>query len=299
VASQLTGENGTNFLEKYLNEHYEAPNHLHFLVLNGADGGWKQPQQSILYMLYVEAVDGVISLDGFNEHYYIGSPFRFEYPASNFHLTNPLVNSRFSLVILGWAFGQVKMSVMSSKLLSHSFFLNLALWRLDLWLRNTIGQDLAKRKTTVESIFRLPSNWSTEKRKAWALDQYRKYIRVMHLMAQKFQEREAHFIQPAPALDKQLTPDEQRVVGDLGYANDYAEMNRSLLGLNAEGIPVYSLVPMLKNLKDTMYGDQIHFLNNQGRSLGYELMAEKVASYIARPWGLVCKPHAKCSTGTP
>ena len=69
---------GPRYLEQALNERYISPMGQPFLVLNGGDAAWKQPQQIILFLLYVDAIDTVVTLDGFNEQYSVSAWRRFD-----------------------------------------------------------------------------------------------------------------------------------------------------------------------------------------------------------------------------
>ena len=76
VASQLAQNApppAPRYLEEELNKRYVSPNGKPWLVLNGGDGAWKEPQPFILFSLYASSVDAMISLGGFNEHYYFRS----------------------------------------------------------------------------------------------------------------------------------------------------------------------------------------------------------------------------------
>src|SRR5690349_4306021 len=73
VASQLVQnwpDPAPHYLEEELNRHYVSPNGKPWLVLNGGDGAWKQPQQLILFSLYAASVDAVVTVDGYNEHFF-------------------------------------------------------------------------------------------------------------------------------------------------------------------------------------------------------------------------------------
>ena len=72
VASQLAQNQAPpapRYLEEELNKKYVSPNGKPWMVLNGGDGAWKEPQPFILFSLYATSVDAMISLGGFNEHY--------------------------------------------------------------------------------------------------------------------------------------------------------------------------------------------------------------------------------------
>src|SRR5262245_42089841 len=80
---QIQGPPAPRFLELALNERFRSPNGKPFRVLNGATGAWKQPQQTVLLLLFADAIDAVVTLDGFNEYQSLSGQHRFEYPANN------------------------------------------------------------------------------------------------------------------------------------------------------------------------------------------------------------------------
>ena len=49
------------YLEEELNKKYVSPNGKPWLVLNGGDGAWKEPQSFILFALYASSVDAVVN----------------------------------------------------------------------------------------------------------------------------------------------------------------------------------------------------------------------------------------------
>jgi hypothetical protein len=91
VAAHLGQVNrgGPLFLEEALNACYTPPKGRRFLVYNAADGGWRQPRQAIISLLYGDAADAIVTLDGFNEAQVLGVE-RLEMPEAVFELLNPL-----------------------------------------------------------------------------------------------------------------------------------------------------------------------------------------------------------------
>ena len=69
-------------LERILNAEFTGDRFDRFIVLNGGRGAWKQPNQYIFFGLYADILAGVITLDGFNEHYMINARRRFELPSN-------------------------------------------------------------------------------------------------------------------------------------------------------------------------------------------------------------------------
>src|SRR4029450_1176602 len=98
------------YLEEELNEKYVSPNGKPWLVLNGGDGAWKEPQPFILFALYASSVDAVVHLGGFKEHYFFwpGAEERLERRLSNFIEVNPFVaDENFGDAAIGWVMGRL------------------------------------------------------------------------------------------------------------------------------------------------------------------------------------------------
>jgi hypothetical protein len=280
-----------SYLEQMLNERYVSPNGRPFQVLNGGGGAWKQPQQTILFLLYADAVDALVTLDGFNEHYMLQSGFRFEYPAANFHAVNPLASQRFDDIVARWTVGRLREAAARNALLSRSQ----AAYSLIAAAQDYVARRAERRpapKTTIESLFMLPPDWPQDRRTSWAIEQYRKYIRAMHAIAATHEVRTAFFVQPVPAIGKQLTEDERRVVGDLGYRDVYRNLAGQLLSLTAEGVPVVSLLDVFQDDRSTVYADPVHLARNaDGGSPGYALMSDRMAAELGRLWKLTPRNH--------
>jgi hypothetical protein len=291
VASQfmLPVDGGVSYLEQMMNAHYESPNGRPFLLLNGGDGAWKQPQQAVLFLLYADAVHAVVTLDGFNEHYSIGASERLEYPATNFAVVNPLLNRDYSDIVKQWMAGRIFGYAANNAILSRSQAAYIALELIDGYLRRP--PKMVQRKTTVESMFALPQDWTPEHRVAWAENQYAKYFRSIDLLAAEQHVLSAHFIQPVPVIDKVLTDSERMRVGtDVGYAGMYQHMTNSLLALSSQGSQVFSLLDVYKDVREPIYADHIHAIRESGnRSLGYKIMAQRIAETLARAWHLRTK----------
>jgi len=284
---------GPKYLEEILNASYASPTGRQFLVLNGADGGWKQPQQAILFLLYSDVVDAVVTLDGYNEHSFaIGAaPFRFEYPATNFMTVNPLADSRYDVVASRWLLGRLVGYARRSRVLSRSHGVVMIVRVLRSAVER-LSASSGERKTTVQSIFALPADWDREKRRQYGMEQYRKYIRAIDVLAADRGVLSAHFIQPCPAIGKRLTPEEQAVVGDLSYAGTYAQMTEGLLTLRQQGFKIFSLLQLFQDVDHTLYEDHAHMKKDaRGESEGYRRMASAIAQILAGEWGL--KPRAR------
>ena len=283
---------GIRYLEDILNATYDFGGR-DVRILNGGDGAWKQPQQAILFLLYADIVDAVITIDGFNEHYmFRNTGQRLELPASNFHHTNPLARHGFQTLAAVWMSSTVSDTFKNHWLLGRS---HLA-WLLSYGVKGTLRRltDHASTNsggTTIESIFSLPPDWEEDKSFTYNLRQYQKYIRMMQSIADTMNVRTAFFIQPVPAIGKTLSEDEKNVVGDLSYRDTYLRMAQGLLRLRAEDIPVYDLLHIFSEHDETIYADPIHSVRQGERneSEGYRIMAEAISEALEKEWNLMRK----------
>jgi hypothetical protein len=287
---------GPRYLEAILNEFYLSPTGKPFLVLNGGDGAWKQPQQAILFLLWSDVVDGIVTLDGFNEVLALPGSLRFEYPANSFAVVNPLAREGYDAVVSRWLLGRLVGWASHNPITSRSHAIYMAVRAARRTLDHQAGRE-RDQVTTIESLFRLPPQWDRNTRIAAALEQYKKYIRSMNAIGRDRKIRTAYFIQPVPAIGKRLTAAERAVVGDLSYGPLYARMTETLLGLRREEIPVFSLLEIFAGIEETLYDDPIHLKRDtRGESLGYRLMAEKIAHTLAEAWKLRSKRSSLISS---
>jgi hypothetical protein len=298
VASQL-GQNAPppapRYFEEELNKNYVSPNGKPFLVLNGGDGAWKEPQPFILASLYASSVDAVVILGGFNEHYFFwpGAEERLERPLSNFLDVNPFVaDENFGDAAIGWVMGRIAGTLALNPVLGRSHAAYMIVRGIE---QAAKGKDIFKsdKKTTLNSMFRMPEEIRRNHELAFKvqLGLYQKYVRAADAVARDNKAKYAYFIQPAPALEKELTDEEKRVVGDLSYRDLYRKLRAGLMSLRDGGTPIFDLGDLLANEKGTFYADHIHFLQDaKHESPGNRLMAARMARQLSESWGFQKKP---------
>ena len=292
VAAQLmsAGPGRATYLQTVLERDYVSPTGKPFLLLNGGDGGWHQPQQLILFLLYADAVHAVVTLDGYNERYFVGSSVRFEYPPNNFNDINPLLRSAYSDVVKRWMAGKLYGRAAANPVLSRSQAAYLVLARIDAYVKGQADLTSQRERTNINTMFAQPAEWDEEHRLRWASAQYRKYVLAMDAVAEQQHVLAAHFIQPVPAIAKPLTDEEKAVVGDLGYRAKYERIAGDMMALAKTGTPIFSLLDLFERSPQTLYADVIHLRQEQdGTSEGYRMMAERMAAQLARTWRLQSK----------
>ena len=194
-----------------------------------------------------------------------------------------------------WITNEIYNYSLNNPLLSRSYLS----YFLSTRIRNKIAEGFTLKEKqddkniTVESIFSLPDEWDDEKKFKYNIEQYKKYIRMINYISREMMIKTAHFIQPVPAIGKELSFYEKSVVGDLSYGKDYLRMTAELLKLHDEQIPIYSLLNLLEDEKETIYGDLIHFYHKLPDYLspGNRLMAEEISKIIGKQWNLNQQPR--------
>ena len=120
---------------------------------------------------------------------------------------------------------------------------------------------------------------------------YQKYLRATEAVAHDNGVKSAYFLQPAPAYGKELTEEEKRDAGDLGYRDLYRKLVTGMMTLRERGLPIYDLGDIFAKEKGTIYADHVHYLRDaSGESRGNRLMATRIGELLAETWGLQKKP---------
>jgi hypothetical protein len=286
VASMFAQNPGAR-LEDVLNPSYRKDGK-RFRVLNGAIAAWKQPQQLITLLLYGHRVDGVISIEGFNElamsrsHDYrqgLEKPWYKTYLA-----VNPEDISRDYAMYLALN-EKLVTATKTNVLLSRSKLLYFMTHQLRRILAGNAEQALESEPMgqTISTFFSVPENWSRTQAKNYYFDTYKHYIRKFDALARGMELDRALFIQPVPAIGKRLTEEERKVVRRLDYKNEYLEQRRHLLSLRDEGVPIFSLLDLYDDTEESLYMDVIH---HDKDSIAHKLMAERIAATLASAWAL-------------
>jgi hypothetical protein len=282
VADQQFSE---NMMEQELNAHYTSGHIRRFVVLSGAEGAWKQPQQFIAFALSASVLDGIITLDGFNEHYALrkDEPTRLEAPANNF-IESLDVNFDWRRNLAAMVEGSLRRYEQQSFWIQHSNLAFFCLSRVRALLRSYIlprGTDGHEQTPTYsENPYLFPQSFPNERRPAFNQALYLQYTSMIDWIADKMKIRSLHFIQPVPGLSKTLTDEEIKAAGPIEYREVYLRMEQSMLNLNKRGLKVVSLTGIFKDHPETLYVDWIHF-NKKGR----ELLNRAMVKVIADQWG--------------
>ncbi len=288
------------FLEEALNRRYLSPNGKPFLVLTGAEGGWKEPQQFILFSLYAPLIDAVVSLDGYNEYILFGPTAKMaleqklslDAPNSQFVAVNPLFRGDFSDLAMGWMIARAARAIESSALLSRSHAAYL-LYRALMGQAHRWDVMQYDRGVRMDTMFGLPKEMLGDSDKIFAeqLRRYQSYKISTAAVAAAHGVKSACFLAPIPSWGKTLSDEEKKHVGDTAYLGRYRELVADMMTLRRRGLAMFDLGDVFKDVKGTIYDDHIHcVIAADGTSRGYELMAARMAQDVAEAWGLQPKP---------
>ncbi len=277
----LAGED-VPYLESILNERYEFPRPVQ--ILCGGNSNWFIQQADMLYNLYGEVGDAVVTVSGFNEKQaMMGGVLRLEWPNKSIIQLNPLATRGFEPIGSAWEAQKLK-----DFSLAHG-------WRTVYFATWVMRQRLEQSATSqtsdgnnFDTMFALPKEWSREERTEFNLQQYEKYVRQIDVLAAQNGAKSANVIQPVPAIGKTLTDEEKRVAGKLNYVDAYNALAAHML---ATDLPLIDLRDVFEDHPETIYCDSVHCVpsekqagDNFRRSDGYRLMSERIATELARLW---------------
>ncbi len=261
----------------------------HIVILNGSLEGWKQPQQLFMLQMYGEVIDAAISIEGFNEMIFnrrLDYALRFDTPfLPGYRKANAgfLTDQERSAI---WLSGELFDLLNNSALLRHSKTAYFISSQIRERLEKNIGRksDLDSLQEGslqhLEKIFLLPKDWPLEKRRDYTIDQYIKYLSLMDATAKQYHIKLAIFLQPAPAIGKILTVEEQKITDDLSYKDDYLLFEQVFLK-QKNVLPVYSLLQVFSMEKEPVYKDGIHY---REESPGPTLVMNQIYRQVDAVW---------------
>ena len=286
------------FLEEELNKRFVSPNGKPFLVLNGGDGAWKEPQSFILFSMYATSVDAVITLDGYNEHYFFrpDTEERLERPLSNFIDVNPFVaDENFGDAAIGWVMGRVAGTLAlrcRCSAIQHAAYMIMR----GIEAGRPRGKDIFKVDQEDDADQHLrPAAGHRKDNASWcspSSSASTRSTRARSRRSRKDNNVKTGLLPPAGA---GLRQDADR--------RGEAQCRRSGLprslpqGRGRHADPARArpadLRPrrhLRKDEKGTIYADDIHFIRDtKGDSKGYRLMARIMADDLAKAWDLKAK----------
>jgi hypothetical protein len=278
AAAKINGEKP--LLETTLNEKFFSPNQKPFRIVNASIAAGQQPMQAIYFLIYGDRADAVISLEGYNEHFNFQAGNHFESPPA---IWKQLAQTReadpWALILKRSAY-ELYASWRESPLLSRSYSAFLVAYSWIAIADHTSTQSLEPPLFPFRAEKSPPTR---EEKENLYVARYRGYLNSISAIAKERDMRVAFFFQPVPALQKPLTDNEKKIVGDLSYGKQYLSMITRVQLWHGTMPAAFSLLDIFRDYDDDLYTDPIHFL---GSSHGNQIMADAMAQRIGKAWQL-------------
>jgi hypothetical protein len=266
-------------LEKYLNTHYISPNKKPFKVLNFSLAGGRQPMGVIVAEQFLDRVDSVVSVEGYNEQGYLALSAPLETAGAPWQEIAAAYEAPFTFLALKKATGWSRKIYLSS--LKQSYVLYYVLHAA---VKNLSESYFATEKT-VDPYKRSGEKISNEQRRTYVLNGYVNHLEHIRALADYHHKTFTLFLQPNPNYFKTLTPEEKIAITDLEVKYQEFPGIYEYVKKNAK-INTESLEDIFQNVSSTLYIDHIH-TNNQG----VEMLSAAVADRLGKRYHWAKKPE--------
>jgi len=260
VAAQFAGSNSAPQIEEILDNCFNSKSGRPFRVLNFAEGGWKQPQQVIALVLYGDYIDAAISIEGFNEYYWLkpGVSVDLSLPSSTYSsLSNDGVFDKYYFLL--------------SKLEKLSISKSNTIKLFTLLFREYLEKRGWNSYTVLVEKYAMPSDLDVHSNN---VKRYVGFVKSFDAIAGAKDIYSLFVLQPSP-IHKKLSISELKVVVPLDYGKQYEEI-ASLLEQNSRRF--LNLSDLFAGYDETIFSDRIHFVstNEDFRSVGNYMMSKEI-----------------------
>ncbi len=265
-------------------------------------GGGRQPQQFIMSAFFIDRLDMIINLDGFNEVRFrpLLPVYPLEFPELSLKFYNRADGGTIYSVIgrVGrWVYRTMNGVALRVPGVSRSS-LYFAVWKVargglyrsvrwaeQEYYKATVGKEQSAAGSEIS-----PSELLNEQLKIWA-----KYTILQHEVATAFNKPVFFFLQPNQYLEgsKQLSDDELSRAFDKGRAQEVHEkmlaLRARVAALQAAGLPAFDLTQVYSDVHDAIYVDTCCHVNERGNAI----MAEAIVAAI----GAATEGHRVAASG--
>jgi hypothetical protein len=271
---------GTYYFEEILNKKIKLPGGKKFKIYNGALGGWAMPNQINMMLMYHERIDGIVSLDGYNEATPIQRGERLEQVLPDLFLLATSTQGSFNQLYLRtlWALQYG----LAHKVIKHSYFFNVSYKIMVALFQGFImsPEKLLEYKSGNSETIPL----DLEQRRAWSLNSFHNYLINFHELGKAKGLKVAQFLQPTRMYGKVLTESESKP-REYNEKNTYIKIESLYNELAEKKYPVRSLTNVFRNEREDIYADHIHYIKTSNNySKGNELVANAMADYLKQEW---------------
>nr|BDT29790.1 SGNH/GDSL hydrolase family protein [Bacteriovorax sp. HI3] len=257
-----------------LKEHVPALKNKYIRFMNLAIPGYKQPQQFIALSYFVEHIDMVIQLDGWNEVWSRTSgAYPMDYPTFSEFLYDDESNGRISDVFEKKERAE---AIRMHPILGKSAIM--ILYR-NILLKNVYSesQDLSNPKASFYNRMN-----SAEDIQQILVGNWKKYTTMEQTILKLHNKPGFFFIQPSQynPESKTLSSEEQSTVINNIFSNSVADF--LALRKEASKLGVYDLAMVFKPIKETVYIDDCCHINDKGN----EIIADAIFRTIGQNYKL-------------
>ncbi len=264
LAAHIGAAGGVSVLQNLVSEKFKSVDGRPIQVLNASIAAGAQPMQIMEIVLYAQHADAIISVEGYNEFQKLSTQQTFFRPPI---LWQDLLNRDFIPVgfkgIYMFLAQRYYRLVRESSVLKKSF----------LFVQTAIFFE------RISDRYRHKAFASQKYPDVNFIESYRRSLAFMGAMAEVQKIGITVFWQPVPALFKNLTDREKKIVGSTEYGDEYQNMISQVQGKYGQNFDAVNLLSVFQNTPDEIYTDQIH--NNM---LGKEILATAIIDKLAKKY---------------
>lgn len=255
------------------------------VILNLAVAGFKQPQQFFTFCYFMDFLDAIIELDGWNEAWISGSHgFPIEFPAFTNILYADDPTAGLKLSTLSWLDQEIRGNISKWRglpVLRNSYFLRL----LDDVTQNFVARNISGLffPDEVSGSFHRP--WpSQESGEQLRIQSWLKYSRLESSLAAKAGIQSFFFLQPSQYSPSVKIFSESEKAHAFGAGSFAASLYQKMRAMNRQVFPrpkVYFDLndAFASETRDVFVDDCCHV-----NSLGNDLMSNRIAEIVSQNW---------------
>ena len=261
-------------------------------IVNLANGGYKQPQQFFVAVYFMDRLDLVINVDGFNDatpaHLLPIYPLEFPSLSAQFYGRASQGGLYPSIGRSArWIYKNMNNAPLSWKFpgLSHSSLYFISWYYLHDLLYRVVKESESAYYEKEFVVHQSEDLRKTPPREVMneLISIWKKYTRLEDdLVRKRTGKPVVFFLQPNQYLkgSKPLSEEEKRIAIDPHRVEDTNEMmmslRRAVQDLRHDGVPIFDLTGIFSDITETVYKDDCCHLND----LGNQIMADAVVSKI-------------------
>jgi hypothetical protein len=289
------GEKKENLISRLKEKFPNLLGNKKLVLLNFAVAAYRQPQQLISTILYIDTIDMAINIDGYNEvmmEQHPSHPIYFPHYANIFFSKDPAQHGRWAEIYVIKK-GQINLTekFIRGQWLKKSGLVYLY-WT---WYISRTDQKMivADKNASGDLDYKHPYYRKSEMLSMESLAQenaknWRRFLQLQHLLLEARHIPHFFFLQPNQYVPNSkilsIVEKEKFYRPDLLVSIDlltvgYKEMRTFIPQMAAQGIPIFDLTMIFKNRDDTLYNDHCCHFNYAGDSGLEDAIFERMSTH--------------------